>query len=203
MTTGTTDSGNRQSSSDQVMFWVTLMRGILAVTLGVALLIQPDKVRAFLITSMGIFWLVGGVMSIRWGLTGRRARGLPLLAGVVGVLAGIMAISRRFLQLDSLVSETLIITILGVAILLTGVMHLIGGFRTGEDASRQWSWMSFILGLFEFVLGAALIMEPLDQGLVIYFGASIWAMLGGLILFGDALRLRSKARRAASSKDDW
>ncbi len=201
MTTGTTDSGNRQSSSDQVMFWVTLVRGMLAMTLGVALLIQPDKVRAFLITSMGIFWLVGGVMSIRWGVSGKRTRGLPLLAGVIGVLAGITAISRRFLQLDSLVSETLIITILGVAILLTGVMHLIGGFRTGEDASRQWSWMSFILGLFEFVLGAALIMEPLDQGLVIYFGASIWAMLGGLILFSDALRQRSRARGAAMSKD--
>lgn len=203
MTTGTTDSGNRQSSSDQVMYWVTFMRGILAMTLGVALLIQPDKVRSFLITSMGIFWLVGGVMSIRWGLSGKRTRGLPLLAGVVGVLAGITAISRRFLPLDSLVSEILTITILGVAILLTGVMHLIGGFRTGEDASRQWSWMSFILGLFEVVLGGALIMEPLDQGLVIYFGASIWAMLGGLILIVDALRLRSKARRAASSEDDW
>jgi uncharacterized membrane protein HdeD (DUF308 family) len=203
MTTRTTDSGNRQSSNAQVMFWVTLVRGLLAITLGVALLIQPDKVRSFLITSMGMFWLVGGVMSIRWGLSGKRTRGLPLLAGIVGVLAGIMAISRRFLQLDSLVSETLIITILGVAILLTGVMHLIGGFRTGEDASRQWSWMSFILGLFEFVLGLALIIEPLDQGLMIYFGASIWAMLGGLILLGDALRQRSRARGAALSNDGW
>jgi len=202
MTTETTASGSSQNGSTQVMFWVTLMRGILAITLGVALLIQPDKVRPFLITSMGIFWLVSGVMSIRWGVSGKRTRGVPLLAGVVGVLAGLAAISRRFLQLDSLVSESLIITILGAAILLTGVMHLIGGFRTGEDASRQWSWMSFILGLFEFVLGLALIIEPLDQGLVIYFGASIWAILGGIILFGDALRLRSRARGAALSKDD-
>jgi uncharacterized membrane protein HdeD (DUF308 family) len=67
MTTGTTDSGGRQTSSDQVMFWVTLVRGILAITLGVALLIQPVKVRPFLITSMGMFWLVGGVMSISLG----------------------------------------------------------------------------------------------------------------------------------------
>jgi uncharacterized membrane protein HdeD (DUF308 family) len=202
MTTETTSSDSRQNSSTQVMFWVTLARGILAITLGVALLIQPNKVRPFLITSMGMFWLAGGVMSIRWGVSGKQTRGLPLLAGVVGVLAGLMAISRRFLQLDNFVSEILIITILGVAILLTGVMHLIGGFRTGEGASRQWSWMSFILGLFEFVLGLALIIEPLDQGLVIYFGASIWAMLGGIILFGDALRLRSRARGAALSKDD-
>jgi uncharacterized membrane protein HdeD (DUF308 family) len=118
------------------------------------------------------------------------------------VLAGLAALSRRFLQLDSLVSEGLIITILGSAILLTGVMHLVGGFRTGEDASRQWSWMSFILGFFEFVLGAALIIEPLDQGLVIYFGASIWAILGGIILFGDALRLRYREKGRALSKVD-
>jgi uncharacterized membrane protein HdeD (DUF308 family) len=202
MTTETTASDSRQNGSTQVMFWVTLMRGILAITLGVALLIQPNKVRPFLITSMGMFWLAGGVMSIRWGVSGKQTRGLPLLAGVVGVLAGLMAISRRFLQLDNLVSEILIITILGVAILLTGVMHLVGGFRTGEDASRQWSWMSFILGLFEFVLGLALIIEPLDQGLAIYFGASIWAILGGIILFGDALRLRYREKGRTLSKVD-
>jgi uncharacterized membrane protein HdeD (DUF308 family) len=62
--------------------------------------------------------------------------------------------------------------------------------------------MSFILGLFEFVLGAALIIEPLDQGLVIYFGASIWAILGGIILFGDALRLRYRVKVRALSKVD-
>jgi uncharacterized membrane protein HdeD (DUF308 family) len=182
------------------MFWVTLMRGILAMTLGVALLIQPDKVRAFLITSMGIFWLVSGVMSIRWGLSGRRARGMPLLAGVVGVLAGLAAISRRFELLDAVFSDTLAITILGIAILLTGLMHMLGGFRTAEDATRQLSRLSILLGLFEVVLGLALVVQPLDQGLIIYLGASIWAMVGGTILIGDALRLRSRAR-AASSKE--
>ena len=67
--------------------------------------------------------------------------------------------------------------------------------RGAADSARQ------ILGLFEFVLGAALIMEPLDQALVIYFGAGIWAMLGGLILFSDALRQRSRTRGATLNKD--
>ena len=183
-----------------MMFWVTLMRGILAVTLGLALLMQPDKTRPFLITSMGMFWLVSGVMSIRWGISGKRTRGLPLLSGFVGVLAGLAAISRRFEPLDALVSDVLAITVLGVAILLTGLMHMIGGFRIGEDASRQLSWMSFTLGFFEFVLGGALIMEPLDQGKIVYFGASIWAMLGGLILIGDALRIRSGLRKTVLSE---
>ena len=123
-----------------------------------ALLVRPVKVHSFLITSMGMFWLVSGVMSIRWGLSGRRARGLPLLAGIVGVMAGLAAISRRFQPLDAVTSDTLAITVLGVAILLTGLMHMLGGFRTGEDATRQLSRLSLILGLFEVVLGAALIV---------------------------------------------
>jgi len=93
-------------------------------------------------------------------------------------------------------SDTLAITILGIAILLTGLMHMIGGFRTGQDATRQLSRLSILLGLFEVVLGGALVLQPLDQGLVIYVGASVWAMVGGTILVGDALRLRSRARRS-------
>jgi uncharacterized membrane protein HdeD (DUF308 family) len=196
MTTETSNSGGGQSSSVQVVIWVTLVRGVLAITLGLALLIQPVKVRPFLITSMGMFWLVSGVMSIRWGLSGRRARGMPLLAGIVSVLAGLSAMSRRFEVLDAVVSDTLAITMLGAAILLTGLMHMLGGFRTGEDATRQLSRLSILLGIFEVVLGTALVLEPLDQGIVIYVGASIWAMVGGIILVGDALRLRSKTRAA-------
>lgn len=184
------------SGSVQVVFWITIVRGLMAVTLGLALLIQPVKVRPFLITSMGVFWLVSGAMSIRWGLSGQRARGLPLLAGIVGVLAGLTAMSRRFPLLDALVSESLVITVLGVAILFTGLMHMLGGFRTGKGATRQLSRLSLLLGFFEVVLGGTLVVQPLDQGMIIYVGASIWAMIGGAILIGDALNLRSRARRS-------
>jgi uncharacterized membrane protein HdeD (DUF308 family) len=191
MTTENSIKGDKQTSSERVMFWVTLMRGIMAITLGLALWIQPQKLRPFLIMSMGMFWLVSGLMSIRWGLSGRRARGMPLLAGIVGVLAGLAALSRRFNLLDALISDVLAITVLGIAILLTGLMHMLGGFRSGEGASREWSWTSFLMGLFEFIMGGMLILEPMRQGTLIYLGVTIWAIIGGVILIGDALRLRS------------
>ncbi len=200
MTRERSDTGDEQTSSDKVMFWVTLLRGFMVITLGLVLWIQPQKARPFLITSMGMFWLVSGVMSIRWGLSGKRTRGLPLLAGIVGVLAGLAALSRRFELLDALVSDVLAITVLGIAILLTGLMHMIGGFRTGEDASRERSWTSFLMGLFEFIMGGMLILEPMRQGTLIYLGVSIWAIIGGVILIGDALRLRSKVRGPRASE---
>jgi uncharacterized membrane protein HdeD (DUF308 family) len=200
MTTESSKKSVKQTNNLQIMFWVTLLRGFMAITLGLALWIQPQKLRPFLITSMGMFWLVSGVMSIRWGLSGKRARGMPLLAGIVGVLAGLAALSRRFDLLDTLVSDVLVITVLGTAILLTGLMHMLGGFRTGEEASRERSWTSFLMGLFEFIMGAMLILEPMRQGTLIYLGVSIWAMIGGVILIGDALRLRSRVRYTGLSE---
>jgi uncharacterized membrane protein HdeD (DUF308 family) len=75
-------------------------------------------------------------------------------------------------------------------------MHIFGGFRTGPvethllSQNRQWSWTAFLLGLFEIVLGVILVVAPMNRGPVIYFAASVWALVGGTILIGDALRLR-------------
>jgi uncharacterized membrane protein HdeD (DUF308 family) len=76
-------------------FWVTLLRGLLAISLGVVLLILPGKALPMLANFMGIFWLLAGVTSQRWSASGRRARGLSLVAGVVGALAGLVMISRH------------------------------------------------------------------------------------------------------------
>jgi uncharacterized membrane protein HdeD (DUF308 family) len=43
---------------------------------------------------IGTFWLASGIVSLRWGTIGERARGWPLLAGVIGVLAGFGILSR-------------------------------------------------------------------------------------------------------------
>ena|GEM_PF-881211 len=178
----------------EMKFVITLIRGLLAVTLGVALIFQPDKARPFLVSFMGMFWLVSGIISLRWGVHGERAKGLSLLAGVVGVVAGLGMLSRRLAS--GYVGEDVVISMIGLIILLTGLMHMIGGFRAGPEEThlfsqnRRWSWTAFTLGLFEMALGIILVIEPLGRGRLIYTVASIWALVGGAILIGDALRLR-------------
>jgi uncharacterized membrane protein HdeD (DUF308 family) len=190
-------------------FWITLVRGMLAITLGVALIIQPDKARPMLVSFMGMFWLVSGVVSLRWGVHGERARGLSLLAGAIGVLAGIGMLSRRFTY--GIVGEDILISVVGLIILLTGLMHILGGFRIGpvethlfsQERSRvwlrAWSWTAFLLGLFEMILGLMLVIEPMGRGPLVYFAASVWALLGGAILIGDAVRIR-RLRQAAAQQ---
>ena len=169
-------------------FFVTLLRGLFAVTLGIALIFQQDKTRPILANFMGMYWVASGIVSLRFGAAGGRARGLPLLAGVVGVFAGVAMLGRSVA--GEYVAEEIIFAVLGIMIILTGFLHIFGGFRTELGERRRWSWKSFFLGLFEIVLGVLLIVEPLERGTFIYIAASVWAMLGGLILAGDALRIR-------------
>lgn len=173
-------------------FWITLLRGVLAITLGVVLIFQPEKTRSILANFMGMYWLVSGIISLRFGAVGERARGLALLAGVVGVLAGIGMLGRGLIS--GLVVETVILSVFGLIIMLTGLLHMFGGFRTDQNSTRQWSWTSFLLGLFEVVLGLMLVIAPLERGPLIHTAASIWALLGGLILIGDAMRVRRQGQ---------
>jgi hypothetical protein len=45
------------------------------------------------------------------------------------------------------------------------------------------------------VLGLMLVIEPMGRGPLVYFAASVWALLGGAILIGDAVRLRRERQR--------
>jgi uncharacterized membrane protein HdeD (DUF308 family) len=181
-------------------YWITLIRGLLAISLGVALILQPDKAQPILVNFMGIFWLLSGIVSLRWGVHGERARGLSLLAGIVGVLAGIGLLTRRWTT-GAEYEETLVIVV-GLIILLTGLLHIFGGFRTGAEETpllgrkRKWSWTSFLLGLFEMVLGLLLTIAPLHVGPGVYVAASIWALVAGVILIGEATRLRRMRQQA-------
>jgi len=74
--------------------------------------------------------------------------------------------------------------------------------RPGESVDQARS--GCLLGLFEMVLGIMLVIEPLDQGPVVYFAATVWALVGGVILIGDAVRLRRlrQLREQASPVDE-
>jgi uncharacterized membrane protein HdeD (DUF308 family) len=174
-----------------VGFWVTLFRGILAATLGVALIVQPERARPILVNFMGMFWLASGIMSLRWGGFGLRAKRLSTAAGVIGILAGVMVLSRSLTR--GLLGETLAISILGGVMVLTGIIHAFGGFRTHDDG-RRWSWTSLILGIFEIVLGVLLLTSPLNLGPFAYLAAAVWAFVGAFMLLGDALRQRARRR---------
>lgn len=173
----------------QAALGVAMVRGTFAILLGLALFLVPDKSRPMLVNFMGIYWLVSGVVSLRWGTATRPVRRLAIIAGVIGVLAGLMVIIR--LLLVGFVGEELIFNLIGFIMLLTGLLHVFGGFRT-DNLSRSVTWGSILLGIFEIILGALLIITAVGFSPIIHLAISIWAFIGGFIILADAYRLRAK-----------
>jgi uncharacterized membrane protein HdeD (DUF308 family) len=177
-----------------MLFWITLIRGLLALTLGAALLLYPDRARPMLANFMGMFWLTSGIISIRWGISGERSRGLPVLAGVVGIVAGLGMLGRHFAP--NVAPLDVFLSLLGLVILLTGLLHIYYGMGRGHR-ERKRSWPATILGVFEIVLGLILVFAPMERGPTLLLAAGVWALLGGVILIGDALRMRRLQKRSA------
>jgi uncharacterized membrane protein HdeD (DUF308 family) len=189
----------KQAPSSRVAFWVTLLRSVLAALLGLALILQPDKIRPILVNFMGMFRLASGIMSLRWGASGQRARRRSIFAGVIGIVGGLLVLSREIVR--GVLQESSVIYILGGTLILTGLIHTFGGFRIGEDTVRQWSWTSLLLGVFEIILGILLFISS-STGLRpgIFVAATIWAFIGAFKLISDALRQRTRIRRQYRSK---
>ena len=116
-----------------VLVWITLVRGVMAIALGLALALHHDRAPAALANFMGIYWILNGMVTVQAGraVEGRRRR-IALVAGVIGVVTGavvlLVDVDATFLQL----------AILGVVIALTGVVHLLGGFELADVSGRRW-----------------------------------------------------------------
>lgn len=173
-------------------FWITLARSVLALALGLALILHPDKSRPMLVNFIGVFWLAAGIMSLRWATSGERAQRMSVVVGIVGIVAGVLVLGR-FLLIQ-LVGEAPIVLLLGSVVLLTGLVHVFEGFRTGTDRHRQRSWISTLLGAFEVALGLVVLLWREDFGPVFYAVVTIWAFLAAFALLREALLQRSRAK---------
>lgn len=181
-------------------FWVTIVRGILATLLGLALLFQQDRALPLLVNFMGMFWLASGIMSLRWGASGQPTRQKwPILAGIAGIIAGLLALTRRLTA--GYLTDVLVLNLLGGVMVLTGIIHITGGFRIGKT-ERHRTWASVVLGIFEIILGAlALLAESLEFGRLFYWALITWALVGGFALFADALAMRRRTRQMRSVEE--
>jgi uncharacterized membrane protein HdeD (DUF308 family) len=182
-----------RTPSPMTFVWITVVRGVMAIALGLALALHHDRAPSALANFMGIYWILNGMVTIQAGraVEGRRRR-IALVAGVIGVVTGAVV-----LLVD--VDTTFLLAILGVVIALTGIVHLLGGFELADISGRRWR-PGVPLGILELGLGATLILTPGFGGSLSTWLASAWALLGGLVLVTDALAVR---RRLTRRGDDF
>ena len=180
-------------------WWLTLARGLVALCLGGALLVAGAG-QSRLATFIGIYWLLGSVLTIRWVLRSREVPGrrLGALVAGVGAVTAVALLARR--PLDDVVGTGVLIDLVGAGAIATGTMRMLGGFREDQlTEERPRRRNSVLVGALDVGLGIALILSSDSTSTWVRFLAAAWGLVGGTLLLADALRLRRFARTSAEA----
>ena len=132
---------------DRLIAWFTIARGCLALFLGITLLLQHEGASGSLANFMGLYWLSGGALTLVFQREIRRRGGrrMPIVAGVIGVVAGGAVLIQGVIRQDAPSAEETFLLV-GILVLGTGLTKLVSGMLADEDPIRQQSRDSVILG---------------------------------------------------------
>ena len=147
------------------IWWIFLLQGIAGIILGLMLLTDPGATMVALVTFLGFYWLIMGILALVRVFVDRSIPWIwSLLIGIIGVLAGIFVVKHPLLA--ALTVPTVIVIILGLQGLAMGVLEIIGGFTGGGVGS-------FILGVVYVLVGLLLLGSPMAAVLAVplVFGA--------------------------------
>ncbi|HEV2870600.1 MAG TPA: hypothetical protein VG409_04175 [Actinomycetota bacterium] len=174
-------------------WWLTAVRGLVALTLALAIVVAGRGTDR-LVTFLGLYWMAGGLITLRFALAVRPRRGarLALVAGLAAVVGALLVLLRH--GLAGLVQPELLVELVGVSAVLTGLLRVVGGFAAEKQLGRRWTIGGVVLGTLEAALGVLLLASTEVRPEVIWPVAAAWGVVSGSLLLAEGVRLRRFAR---------
>jgi len=163
------------------VWWSFMLRGLLALGLGVSALIWPKLTLGLLVSLVGIFALLDGAAGLISGIRGRDLQ-TYLLPALVSLAVGAVLLFWPG------VTVKLLLIILGIWALLHGVNLFLAGRSTDQtDPNRG---LLLTIGLVLAVIGLVLIVWPGAGAVTISWLVAALAFVVGAMLVFLGLRLR-------------
>ena len=174
-------------------WWISVLRGGLALLLGIGALISEASDQ-LLVNYIALYWLLGGLLTIRWALGVRWRAGsrLGLAAGLLATAMGLVLMARH--RLEDIVSPEALIGAVAVTTMATGCLWIVGAFEVEERTGHRWTIGGMILGSVEVVLGVILFLVRNTQGSTVRLTIGIWGLVAGSLLLAQGFRML-QARR--------
>lgn len=169
-----------------------LVFGALAVVFGLIASFFPVATALTLVTLWGVYALVDGIAAAVMAFRPKdgQSRGFLILAAVVGVVAGLIAI------LHPISSGVALAWVLGIWLIVRGVMEIVGAFTTTQSTSR---WMLVLGGLLWLVAGVLVVSFPGVAALSIALWIGVLAIVWGIVLLVAGFQVRKSSRQPAAT----
>lgn len=166
-------------------WWLFLIRGILALGLGILFPLFPGAAIFTLAVLFGAYAFVDGIVAIVAAVRMNHADYnwiWLLLEGLLGIIVGL--ITFAYPQITAL----WLIYLFGAWAILTGIFAIASAFRIRQAIANE--ILMVLFGVISVVAGIVIFFVPVYGLFALVWTISIYAILAGVFLIGLAFRLR-------------
>ena len=175
-------------------WWSLAVRGVLAVLLGIVTFLWPGITLSALVLMFGVYAFLDGVLNLAgaWRRSQHHERWVaPLIEGVVGIMAGVVAfLSPGF-------TAVALVTVIAIWAIFTGILEIAAAFRLRRHIANE--WLLGLMGVASVLFGVALFAAPITGALVLAVWFGVYALIFGIATLALAFRLRHWKTRNQSS----
>ena len=171
-------------------WWAFVVRGVLGVVFGLLTFFVPGLALLTLVALFGAWAIVDGIFNIAAAVQRTPERPQPwwmlLLAGIVGILAGLLAF------LIPGITALALLLVIAAWMIARGILEIIAAVHLRRIIEREWLFV--LSGILSIAVGLALMAFPGAGALAVALWIGAYALVFGALLIGVGLKLRRVAR---------
>jgi uncharacterized membrane protein HdeD (DUF308 family) len=173
-------------------WWLFVLRGVLAILIGVVALLNPGLVLAALVTLFGAFAFSEGMLSLIGCFAFSRTRivGWFLLEGLAGIAVGVLIFARPE------EAGLLLLDILGAWLIVSGALRLLIAYELRNVIRNE--RLVAMSGMCAVIAGVLTLLNPTQSAAVWMWTLGAYAIALGLLMLTVGYSLR-KLRRTDST----
>jgi uncharacterized membrane protein HdeD (DUF308 family) len=173
-------------------WWVLLLRGVLAILLGIAAFAKPGMALNTLLMLFAAYFFIDGISNVIAAFSGKGDNEhwwVVLIEGLLGIAIGVLTVFRPG------TTGVVLLVLIAFWAIMTGILRIILAIRLRKEIEGEW-WLG-LSGLLGVLFGVIVMMKPGAGALSVLWMIGIW-----LILMGVALVLLSFKSRGFHKKLD-
>ncbi len=162
-----------------------LFRGIAAILFGILTFVWPKLTLSALVLLFGVFAVITGIMAVASALrnTGEQGWGLLLFEGILGILAGAVALIWPG------ITALAFLYVLAAWAILTGILQVVAPLSFPMSGGR--AFLMVLAGLLSVVFGIVIAAQPASGLLAIVWLIGIYAVVFGVMYLAVYFQSRS------------
>jgi len=196
----TTTTPNDVAKAARAIWWLVLIRGILAIVFGVIALIHPGVAFVALVYTFAAFAFVDGIANIVHAVRVRerdRRWGWLLAQGILSVIAGVLAFV--FPLAAGLTLGIFALSLIGVYAIMMGIAGIPAAASVVDGGRKV---LGFIVAILSILLGIALLVvvfvAPLSGIVNLIWLVGFYAIIVGVVLIVAAIQARRMSPAATA-----